>query len=581
MLEMERRLESSGLADAPRFGRKGVSGFLEASFVALTSDTAMCALTGAVLSTTHAKAVAESARGGLLALPPGVGKTYTCVALSALAWTPGKYAAVVVCPRHLVLQWKDEIARFFPTACIANSHEASRDLVTAPTFLVAAQDQSIHAAAYASVGVGAPASSLDGAVADRYIVDEAHSAPVPYPGRRPACDESVWAVTATPFFARTARAASLFDILQKIPRHFGIPTIHAQLARILRREVGAIFREFVLNLHELQNVLPRVQSSEEMVVVRRATAQRGTVWVRSYRDAQAHPSPLYLERVDEAIIRAASLGLVLHADEFTPFQDAARRMAMAIQRMPFPAWPSIPCGRTHSFGDEDCVVCLSSMEGENAVSLACGHSYHHACLDGWHTQGAGVVSRCPTCRAPYQVSSIVRRRSEAEDSRAGEQGAATRGSSPQDPQEQPVGNERRWEFDEVHIRATELVEAHLAKNEGKAIVFLPQAAAARLGPILRSKNVNFVSCIDAAGPLNRAIAIRDFVEGSAARVLLIDPLSFETGLNLTVANFVLSYPYHRGSVEQMAGRVRRLGQRFQTRFVQLRVDCADLIRQAE
>lgn len=559
MLEMEKRLDQTGFTHAPRFGRRGFGGFLDASFVPLTAGSVICALTGSVLSRSHADTLVRDARGGVLALPPGVGKTYTCVALCLLAWTPGKYAAIIECPAHLSLQWKSEITRYAPSARVVSEHDASISLVDVPTFLVAPQAPSVHDAVQsAAAGAAHPSRNCS---ADRYIVDEAHSAAVPYPERRPGRDEAVWAVTATPFFARTARAASLFETLQKIPRHFGVPTVHAQVARILRRDVGIVFREFVLNLHDLAHLLPVVSSSE--VTIRLREPVRNTSLRTKVADLLPTMSSMLSQRMLDSVTRAAALGLVLHPHDLDPRQQSQRRQP---QRATFPAWQDIsstPHGEAataNTYGGDDCVICLSCLEEGAAIALPCGHQFHYDCMRQWHEQPADR-SRCPTCRSAYGVHDVLRR--------SGEPVGATH--------EQGPTGANQWDFAEVHERCVDIVLDHLARAEGKVIVFLPQAAAARLSPHLRRANASFVSCIDAAGPVRRAEAIQEFVEGSVAKVLLIDPLSFETGLNLTAANLVISYPYHRGSIEQMAGRVRRLGQKHAVRFVQLKVDVTDIL----
>lgn len=560
MLEMERRLEETGFGDAPRYGRRGISGFLDTAFVPLGSTHIMCSLTGACLRRDHAAKVVENARGGLLALPPGTGKTFTCVALSALTWTGSAYAAVIVPPAHLELQWRDEIRRFLPRARIVSDHD-TYDLSAAPTFLVRSQAPNAH-----EVSIQPPVA-VEGMRATRFIIDEAHGACVRYPERRPAPSEAIWAVTATPFFNRSSRAySSLFDVLQRVPRHFGMPTIFAQIAKILRRDVGVVFRELVLNLHELDRILPPLTVSHERFTVS-VTDERG----RSLREAAASlgqgASRLMQRRIDETLMRVTSLGLALNYGELDPRRshDDPRHL-YANPRPAFPAWTSIADqapGAVGASDDEDCVICLSGLAEDASVKLPCGHDFHHACLSNWHAQPIDSA-RCPMCRTGYSLADIRRR--------SGSNGSGT----PAQAREQPRPQQRQWIFDEVHERATQLVQDHLAKDQGKAIVFLPQAAATRLIPHLRNAGITFVSCIDAAGPGRRASAIRDFVE-STESVLLIDPLSFETGLNLTVANFVLSYPFHAGSADQMAGRVRRLGQEHPVSFVQMRVDSSALM----
>ena len=574
MLDMERGLGASGFAEAPTCGRRGIAGFLDTTFVDLDAETVMCALTGAILRRSHADSIIQGAAGGLLALPPGIGKTYTCVALSVLDWSPGKYAAVVACPEHLVLQWTDEIKRFLPRARVVNAHRSDTDLISSPAFLVAKQARSVHVAAseYAS-GVVSP---FEEARAKRYIVDEAHDAPVPYPARMPGPGEAIWAVTATPFFARTAQSTSLFDILQKIPRHFGVPTVHAQIARILRRDIGIVFGQLVLNLHTLSNILAPVQSRQETVSDGRNFEDSRDIW-NYVSQRTGDTSMLFISRINATIQRAANLGLILHLNDLLfshhPFGRRRPRVRDAM-----PTWddmqPAVPGAQV--FDTEQCVVCLDNLEDGHSVLLPCGHAFHHPCMAAWHVQPLDS-SRCPTCRTAYVVADLARWPSASLDTTRGGLAPAAPASNAHSRPQVPVRREGQWEFNGVHARAVWLVREHLAKGEGKAIVFLPQAAAARLADALCQSGIAFVSCVDAAGAVRRATAIHSFVEQEEPRVLLIDPISFETGLNLTVANFVVSYPYHRGSVEQMVGRIRRLGQRYKTGFVQLNVQCADLL----
>jgi len=119
-----------------------------------------------------------------------------------------------------------------------------------------------------------------------------------------------------------------------------------------------------------------------------------------------------------------------------------------------------------------------------------------------------------------------------------------------------------------------MIAEHLARDEGKAIVFLHQDSAPRLHGFLRARGISFVNCIEAGSVTSRARAIDEFTNGDPD-VLLIDPKS-ETGLNLTVANFVLNYAGHGGSWNQIVGRVRRLGQCHDVRVVQLRVSESDV-----
>jgi len=62
----------------------------------------------------------------------------------------------------------------------------------------------------------------------------------------------------------------------------------------------------------------------------------------------------------------------------------------------------------------DCTVCLSAIaEGERVRTLACRHTFHAACLDGWFDQSR---LSCPLCRAgPAARDDDARRLSSGED----------------------------------------------------------------------------------------------------------------------------------------------------------------------
>jgi hypothetical protein len=242
---------------------------------------------------------------------------------------------------------------------------------------------------------------------------------------------------------------------------------------------------------------------------------------------------------------------------------------------------------------DDCVVCLEELQTDLIV-LPCDHILHYECLRNWHRTdlGFGIAdvsgtdaaasNRCATCRQRYDVSDLRKlpaapsgRRDDGGD---GDDDGGVASGSGMDPDTGPVvpahADPNKWEFDEVHGRAIELIEEHLAKDEGKAIVFLNQNSAMRLHAFLRARGVSFVNCIEAGSEESRARSIAEFVNGTPD-VLLIDPKS-ETGLNLTVANFVLNYAGHDGSYDQIVGRVRRLGQRHVVRVVQMRVNTVHL-----
>ena len=556
MLDMEGRLDTV-FPSAPAYGRAGLKGFLQSSFVDIgTTGVVICALTGNILTRATADRVVAANAGGLLALPPGIGKTFTCVALAALTWTPGTYAAVISCPQHLALQWEDEIQRALPTAHVVRARHISDGdvrtrVATEPSLVTGCADRA-GALDVPTFVITTSDAGREAWPAQRYIIDEAHdkSPRVDYASPHPV----VWAVSASPFFAQTQRHDTLHEILQRIPRCFGVPVVHPQILSMLRKQCGKIFEELTINLHELEGMLPSVFKYHHHINF----DNNQVIW--PFDEALASgANESVLRRMRAAIELAEARGLALRADELLDF---AARQPLRDRRITFPEWESVPDTGPHDhapFDTGDCAVCISALTEEVATLLPCGHIFHYTCLRGWYTASDGR-DRCPVCRSRYACTELRRYNAALEYS--GEPGAPR----------VPAGRDRPsvWTFDEVHHRTITIIEDHMRKSEGKIVVFASQQSATRLSSVLSHQGIDHVNCIDAIGSERRALAIVEFIERSAP-VMVIDPRS-ETGLNLTVANCIISYAAHAGSAEQMIGRARRLGQRFPVHFHQLRVD---------
>ena len=594
----------------PFYGRGGAGDFLRESMLEVTGSTLICTLTGSIVTKERFESALASTRGGLLALPPGVGKTYTCVALALVTWVAGQstIAAVIRAPTHLSLQWKREIARFCPSAnivdaCVSGTRVTQEQVSSSagPTFVVMPPMTDPRDCGVACRGGSAHsqfARGAPGVKAQRTFIDEAHE--MMACGMAPAEGEATWAVTATPFFSNGASRDALFDVLQKVPRHFGLPKCHGQLLNLFNKDAGTIFQSLTLNLHELQDMLPVVHSQMETIEVNRNDAAFETFTNRLVEHAQRQRDSWMssrtgldsMLRMANTMIRlAAQRGLVIHVDEL---------FARPVGHYAFPLGGMQPVERTHfpTLSDinvaapadsvrlmeklrddqDDCVVCLENLQ-QDLIALPCDHVLHYECLRNWHRTdlGLGITAtstRCAMCRQQYRVADLRKivpfDNGDVYDD-ASAHASADASSSAQAP---PAQDADKWTFDEVHRRAVVLIGEHLSKNEGKAIVFLNQNSAMRLHAFLRASNISFVNCIEAGSEESRAHSIATFVNG-APDVLLIDPKS-ETGLNLTVANFVLNYAGHDGSYDQIVGRVRRLGQVHDVRVTQLRVNTVHL-----
>ena len=54
---------------------------------------------------------------------------------------------------------------------------------------------------------------------------------------------------------------------------------------------------------------------------------------------------------------------------------------------------------TRSTATAECPICMEAIAGaERAVTIACGHLYHHACLRTW--VATSRTDTCPKCRRP-------------------------------------------------------------------------------------------------------------------------------------------------------------------------------------
>ena len=560
MLKFENRL-ADNFANAPEFRRGGVKAFLRESLVKIGDHALACSLSGALITPEVADAAIARARGGLLAFPPGVGKTFICIALAVLTWQPGTLAAIIRAPTHLLLQWRSELRRFVPHACIVD-HEAGRPTATEtqPTFLLVDNKHMTQDLQWLA------SSERPGIRAARTFVDEAHDAPVD--PRRPAEGEATWTVTATPFFARSQHAESLYSVLAKVPRHHGIPHAHGQLLNMFKVDAGTVYRELVLNLHELDSILPpahhrRIFTSEDRnaAFVDNLTAlvleRSGNGGYLSHAHMQNSIATI-LRMLQHKIRAAAERGTVLYTDEllYTIYGYRSRRQRFPEHGALQPASAQMVTG---AIAGDDCPICLTSMAGGSdedtgpVTLLPCRHMLHHECLRGW-VQVSGDC-RCPMCRAAFHAQQLV----------AVPHSGTALGDAAEVQNDVGV-----WAFDRVHAMALQLIQEHAARREGKVIVFMAMDSAPRLGVKLRRAGISYVNCIEATTAEWRAAAIDDFVKGSAF-VLLVDPRS-EAGLNLTVANMVISYSGHSGSMDQMKGRVQRLGQQHAVHFVQMVVD---------
>jgi hypothetical protein len=541
MLKMEGRDVHT---DAPEY-RGGVSGLLEASHVRVDERTFVSSLTGAPITQQTAHRAIANARGGILALPPGTGKTFVCVALGALEWKPGKLAATIVCPEHLALHWQREIRKAVPDATVIRPQIGDdRDPATVDTPTFAIDPEGI---------------SSDPTM--RIVVDEAHTPFFPLVTRGPASERAVWAVTTEPFSneMRGAGATEVSRIFNRVGRYFGLPTISLHMARFMRLNVRRVLSEPVINCAGLAStVLPGMRN---FAIAKVEIERNEETWIKISEAIANRPDER--RRVNRDLVQAAAAGVIV---------DVSQMISGGNRFDPFPAWSSLPPADTVSKFSDECAICFVEIHRLAATTLPCGHAFHHECmrtLHATHDARAAGARSCPVCRSTFVYSGCKRH--------------------PVMPGTilEPPCRKTSWDFVAVHAHAVDILAEHLGRREGKVVVTVPEIGAGRLMSILRECKIGAIDATRSfADDLSRKID--DFVGSSEAAVILFDQSNFLSGINLSVANMIVAYPIVAESMNALgvsvfgnrAGNkrwIQRLDQKHPPRIVELSLNLQNVL----
>lgn len=56
---------------------------------------------------------------------------------------------------------------------------------------------------------------------------------------------------------------------------------------------------------------------------------------------------------------------------------------------------------------EECAICMNSMQNRRVYHLPCGHSFHLLCTIRWRDGTQAMNRHCPICRAEFMPASVL------------------------------------------------------------------------------------------------------------------------------------------------------------------------------
>jgi SNF2 family DNA or RNA helicase len=474
---------------------------------------------------TRPRMVPEQPHGGILAHAMGLGKTITMLSLMRLQ---GVESTIVVCPKSVLTQWRDEALRILrlPVDCIVLYHGTNRaallDGSSAHCRLVLTTFDIVR------LDCKSGNSPLHAAHWDRIVLDEAHR----------ICEQSSktartirslrarnrWCVTGTPFKNGVTDLVALSKFLLVPPycnsmwwrchsqnRHklqewrnaflnimdkrvLTLPSIDDKLLKTERTPAEEVVRK---TLHHATPVAPTVSSAraEELEEARAATGTQGEhELLKIMRLRQAANHPLLLANTLPAMSRLLTLGV----------------------------------------SDSGCNACASAFDTESCTSLSCGHKLCSSC--------AVDVLMCPCCIAAHMHVSHV--------------------------------DGQPWR----HSAKTQALADYLARTfandpHAKVVLFSQWTTCLDLLGLLLDRMHIPTARYD--GRVNsveeRTDIIQTFKTDPTCKVLLTSLGAGGEGLNLVFANHViLMEPYWNCAAEQQAvDRLHRIGQKRTTHVVRI------------
>lgn len=441
-------------------------------------------------------------RGGLIVAPMGFGKTV--LALSLVVSAPTEKPTIIVCPEAVVSQWG--------AMCRLHAPQLAWTVFTGKEGTQVDTANNILFVSYKTLKKhGGNLSAMEWG---RVIFDEAHLINACHdPDLVRLKAPRVWGMTAT-------------------PHNRVVPIWHRVF---LCRDIPGVVSDIML---EHFCVLPPVLDA-------------GPSWTVTHRMVPTDMPPSVRTAYDAMERECLARGWELHQ---TIARNALHKVAVGFCN----ALP--PYNRTNGVtgkkreapetmydDNEECPICMDSMPGEIKATIRCGHVFCKKCLVGALLN----VRKCPICRDPSTVQCIL----------GVEEARALMAKAAKEEQEE-VPPLPRTAFDTYRlVAAANLIRAGAADD--KYVVF------SRFKPMLqqcarhlRGEGIGVLELFSSRTPEQNVHALESFAQDAEARVLLIDLVWGNAGLNLTTANrlIFLEPPMKAEQKEQAVGRLARHGQ---------------------
>lgn len=470
--------------------------------------------------------VAEQPHGGILAHAMGLGKTITMLSLMRLQ---GIESTIVVCPKSVLTQWRDEAMRILklPVDCIVMYHGPNRAVLLEGT--------SVHCRLVLTtfdivrLDCKSGNSPLHANHWDRIVLDEAHR----------ICEQSSktartirsmrarnrWCVTGTPFKNGVTDLVALSKFLLVPPYCNSMWwRCHSQNRHKLQE-----WRNAFLNIMD-KRVLTLPAVNDQLVRTKRTAAEevvRKTLQHASPLAVQQQPFHLRVEEQELEEVRAATGAQGEHELlKIMRLRQAANHPLLLANTL-----AAMSRLLTAGVSGTGCGACA---EEHVAQALACGHKLCSTC--------AVDVLMCPCCIAEQMHVSCV-------------------GGTP-------------WRHSaKTHALAEYLTLTFTSDPHAKVVLFSQWTTCLDLLALLLERMGLNVARYD--GRVNsvdeRTDIIDTFRNDPGCRVLLTSLGAGGEGLNLVFANHViLMEPYWNCAAEQQAvDRLHRIGQKRTTHVVRI------------
>jgi hypothetical protein len=456
----------------------------------------------------HALPVA-SITGGLLALGPGLGKTFVAIAHALLHSgtdrekflnAPLAYCAagtIIVAEPHLQDHWRRQLAEHAPDATIGTpSHTRRPRPFDYVDFVIAGVED---------------LASLATLKVNRICYDEVPAKLTVFPRA-----DAVWAITAAPH-------GSLVNINEALDTIFS--ALHARVVPASSRYFPARFeqlRKMIISggSQPLNDHLPALEVVSTSVPISASDAGK----IERIKHAPAI-------NLDDRVVVNKIVQAIQNCSAFVGARATNARKDIPDHR----DLRSVAAADLYGLGDP-CAICYNPLS--HPVALTCKHVFCYICV------ARNAQEDCALCRKPCGAAAL---RAVASD------------ASPLPP------TQHRWTFTTGLEAVLRTVQANEARDDpGKTIIFCDADFVVALSTHLRS--AAGLRCLYLLNTMNtraRADEIESFKGTASVRVLIADVAHIDPGFDIPGTNVVFACrePVTRESdvVARAINRVRRLG----------------------